>query len=319
MANLGYIQVTRQCNQRCRFCSNPPVEGERTLEEARVLVDDLRSRGYHGVILTGGEPTLVPDLPELVAYCRDVGFPVRLITNGTRLRDERLLDRLLDSGLAHCHISLCSHRVEVQDELTRNPGGFAAVLEALELLGSRQERIRVDVNITINRMNADDLDSVVRMVIDRFPFVRHFVLNGLDPDTDRLREAPELIPRLRDVEVSLAMAADAVMDSGRTLRVERIPLCFMPGFEHCSTETRKIVKDEERTTHFLDLRGAVRQDAGAFVHRHHEVCEVCTLKPICAGLYDREKGYDPAELAPQFIDPEEIRQRIMSRGSPETV
>lgn len=313
MANLGYIQVTRQCNQRCRFCSNPPNEVLRTLEESCALVDDLRRQGYDGVILTGGEPTLEPSLPELIAYCREVGLPVRMITNGVRLSDAELLDRLIDAGLSHCHLSLHSHLAEVQDELTGNPGGFLEVLEALANLDARRARITVDLNVTIYRDNAEHLDGLIQMAIDRFPFIRHFVFNGLDPDTNRLREAPELIPRLAEFEVSLALAARIIMSTGRTLRVERVPLCYMPGFEHCSTETRKLIKNEERTTHFLDCRGAVRQEAEAFVHRHHEVCEICTLEEICAGLYEREDGYDPAELAPQFIDVEQIRKRVKER------
>lgn len=313
MANLGYIQVTRRCNQRCRFCSNPPVEAERTLEQAMALVDDLRGHGYDGVILTGGEPTLEPFLPDLVTYCRDVGFPVRLISNGTRLCERALLDSLIDAGLSHCHLSLQSPHASVHDGLARNPGGHSALLRALELMGERQERITVDINTVITTANADHLDALAELVITRFPFVRHFVFNGLDPETDRLREHPELIPRMSDFELSLHRAAHLIESSGRTLRVERVPLCFMPGFEHCSTETRKIVKHEERTTHFLDLRGAVRQGPEAFVHRHHPACYVCSLKPICAGLYERGAAYDPGELAPQFIDPEPIRGRITNR------
>ena len=313
MANLGYIQVTRQCNQRCRFCSNPPVEAERTLDQARALVDDLVERGYDGVILTGGEPTLAPFLPELVAYCKAVALPVRLITNGTRLREPALLDALIGAGLHHVHLSLQSSMADVHDELTRNPGSYDALMKALKLIGERESLITADVNTVITTANADHLDALAALVIERFPFVRHFVFNGLDPETDRLRSNPELIPRLSDLELSLFRAANLIEGSGRTLRVERIPLCYMPGFEHCSTETRKIVKAEERITHFLDRRGAVRQGPEAFVHRHEPACERCTLKPICAGLYERTSAYDPAELATQFIDPEPIRRRIRGR------
>ena len=41
---------------------------------------------------------------------------------------------------------------------------------------------------------------------------------------------------------------------GRTFRVERVPLCYMTEFAHCSTETRKIVKGEERVGDKLDVR-----------------------------------------------------------------
>jgi hypothetical protein len=43
----------------------------------------------------------------------------------------------------------------------------------------------------------------------------------------------------------------------RTFRVERLPLCFMRGYEEASTETRKIVKNEERLVYFLDFREKV--------------------------------------------------------------
>lgn len=310
MANLGYIQVTRQCTQRCRFCSNPPVEAERSLDEARALADDLKARGYDGVILTGGEPTLAPWLPELVAHCSAADLPPRLITNGTLLCEPDRLDRLIDAGLGHVHLSVHSHLAAVHDGLTRNPGSHAALVATLELIAARAGRITADVNAVMTTENVGRLDELVAWVIDRFPFVRHFVLNGLDPDTDRLRESPELIPRLWQVELPLARAEALIEAAGRTLRVERVPLCYMEGFEHCSTETRKLVKGEERTTHFLDRRGAVRQGPGGFVHRHHEACEPCTLRPICAGLHDAAGAYDPAELAAQFVDPEPIRRRV---------
>jgi len=45
MANLGYIQVIRQCNQTCRFCSNPENRRELSLAQAKRLVDLYRRRG----------------------------------------------------------------------------------------------------------------------------------------------------------------------------------------------------------------------------------------------------------------------------------
>ena len=76
MANLGYVQVTRACNQTCRFCSNPPSGLELDLDEARRRVDGLAAQRYDGVILTGGEPTLVPWLPALVAHAAAVTLNV---------------------------------------------------------------------------------------------------------------------------------------------------------------------------------------------------------------------------------------------------
>jgi hypothetical protein len=74
VANIGYSQVVRHCNHFCGFCSNPTTPYTHDFESMRVLVDDLVARGYFGVILTGGEPTLHPELPRIAAYAAGQGL-----------------------------------------------------------------------------------------------------------------------------------------------------------------------------------------------------------------------------------------------------
>ena len=88
------------CNLRCPFCHNaalvtsspPPAMGE----DAFFAFLDKRRGILDGVCVTGGEPTLRPELPEFLRKIRDKGFLVKLDTNGT---DPALLRRLLKEGL----------------------------------------------------------------------------------------------------------------------------------------------------------------------------------------------------------------------------
>jgi hypothetical protein len=91
--------------------------------------------------------------------------------------------------------------------------------------------------------------------------------------------------------------------------VEKVPLCYMTDFAWASTETRKIVKGEERIVHFLDRKQTVRQTE--WEHVYSAACDVCTLRTICGGLFDRGRGYDPAELSPVFVSREAIVQKII--------
>ena len=311
MANLGYVQITRECNQLCRFCSNPPSGRSATLSELRDQVDDLLGRGCDGVILTGGEPTLFEELPELVAHVtgRDAGC--RIITNGQRLADGPLLDRLLRAGLGHVHVSLYSHRAEVQDMLTRNPGGWARVRQALARLGEHPLRPTVDLNVVINHYNADHLDGVATFVTRELPYVRHVVWNGLDPSMNRTDEFPDTVPKLWELEVPLLQALRILEAAEVTFRVERVPLCYLVEYAHVSTETRKIVKQEPRLIHFLDDKALVcQQDRQAWQRGKAAVCEQCSLDPICAGLDSMDDRYSSAELYPVFVDPATIVRRI---------
>ena len=87
------------CNFRCPYCHNAELLGEiepvMTTDE---LLAFLRKRQgiLDGVCITGGEPTLHPELPELMRSIRDLGYAVKLDTNGYR---PEVLRALLREGL----------------------------------------------------------------------------------------------------------------------------------------------------------------------------------------------------------------------------
>ena len=87
------------CNFRCPYCHNAELLGD---VEPVMSVDGLlaflqKRRGIlDGVCITGGEPTLHPELPELLRSIRELGFAVKLDTNGYR---PEVLGALLGEGL----------------------------------------------------------------------------------------------------------------------------------------------------------------------------------------------------------------------------
>ena len=307
MANIGYIQLVRHCNQACRFCSNPATPNILTLEQAQEQVDDLVQREYFGVVLTGGEPSLSPIAEQVTRYAAERGLHVRMITNGSQLADPDFAARVVEAGLAHFHLSLHSAEAQIQDHLTGTPGSHLRIMAALENLGALG--VSVDINTVINRHNAATLDLTVRTVCGAYPFLRHFVWNNIDPSIGLARKHPDTRARLSDFELSLGRAMAFVDQSGRTFRVERVPLCYMAEYAHCSTETRKIILGEERIVHFLDDKGTVRQTD--FSHGKVEVCRQCTLEKICAGLFDPDGWYDAAELHALFLPAEPIIKRVV--------
>ena len=88
------------CNLRCPFCHNSQLLGgdAEELMDSGTLLDFLRKRQgvLDGVCITGGEPTLHADLPELLRSIRALGYAIKLDTNGT---NPQLLRRLIDEGL----------------------------------------------------------------------------------------------------------------------------------------------------------------------------------------------------------------------------
>src|SRR5580693_7833298 len=308
MANIGYIQVVRHCNHFCGFCSNPTTPYVHTFETMKVLVDDLKTRGYFGVILTGGEPSLHPELPRIARYASDQGLHVRMITNGWRMSDPEFAREMAEAGLKLVHVSVYSVRPDVEARLRGLPGTLEKAFAAMD--NANTHGIEVNVNCVINKLNADHLDENIRHYLARHPHVRHFVWNNLDPSMGRAEvNQAEFTPRLADFEVSLHRALSLLHASGRTFRVEKVPLCYMSDFSWASTETRKIVKGEERIVHFLDAKQTVRQTS--WEHIYADACEACSLRTICGGLFDRGDAYDPAELHPVFVSRDAIVEQIL--------
>ncbi|MBI3564473.1 MAG: radical SAM protein [Elusimicrobia bacterium] len=287
MATLAYLQVARVCNQKCLFCSNPENGRVITWKEATALLDAFAAQGAAGVIFTGGEPTLFERLPELVAYARRKGLPPRLITNGQKAGGAGYLKSLADAGLDHMHVSVHSAKPEVQGELTGNKNSLANIYRALENAG--RLGIRVDVNTVINSRNAGHLSLTPRTLVGKFPFLRHFVWNNMDPLMNTASLNPELVPTLRSFEVELHLAMAWLASVGRTFRVERVPLCYMSDFAHFSTETRKFVKDEGRDIYFLDEKGRRTQGVSSWTYGKAPRCKAdCAVEKICAGLYQMD-------------------------------
>lgn len=308
MANLGYIQVVRLCNQHCRFCSNPVNERELTLAAGKRLIDGYRRRGYDGVILTGGEPTLYKQLPELIAYSARKGMPCRLITNAQRTADPAYLDSLIKAGLSHLHVSVHSHRNAVQADLSGNPDSLANIVRTLARLSRRA--VSVDINQTICAQNADHIHLTARWLCKRFPYLKHFSWTYLDPLVERVATDRGTIPTLRSTKRSLLLAMRFLESTGRTFRLEKVPLCYMGEFGHCSTETRAIVKGEQRAVDFLDER--VHYKEHRWRYGKGAACGKCSLTAICAGLWDMGGAYDPKELVAQTADPRAIIRRVLA-------
>lgn len=98
---VGCILFTQGCNLQCPFCHNSSLIGtaENTpVDTAEILKFlDTRRGLIDGVCISGGEPTLHPDLLDLLKHIKDAGYAVKLDTNGSH---PEILQRIQDRGLA---------------------------------------------------------------------------------------------------------------------------------------------------------------------------------------------------------------------------
>ncbi len=99
---LACTVFTGGCNFRCPFCHNASLVLPERMDKTAISEEDfftfLRGRRgiLEGVCVTGGEPTLMPDLPAFLSRIREMGYAVKLDTNGSR---PAVLRAVVEAGL----------------------------------------------------------------------------------------------------------------------------------------------------------------------------------------------------------------------------
>ena len=168
--NINYlrISVTDRCNLRCIYCM--PPEGLRQMpqgeilsyEEIRTVVQAAAELGIHKVRLTGGEPLVRAELPQLIRMLRQIeGIrELSLTTNGTLLKKSAL--ELRQAGLSRVNVSLDTLRADRFRHITR-VGELKDVLEGIEA-AKKAGFDPVKINTVVVRgINDDEILDFARM------------------------------------------------------------------------------------------------------------------------------------------------------------
>ena len=189
---LAHVVVTRRCNLSCAYCNefdavSPPVP--RALLEARL--EKLRALRTWMVCLTGGEPTLHPDLVPILLRMADLGFRRRqLLTNGYRL-SEKLVDGLNEAGLTDLQISVDGVRTNATTIKVLEP-----LRKKLELL-ARAARFEVVVSAVVGSAPPSEALEVVKFTQELGLKARIILLHDAE---GRLRLEPEQLAAFAEVK-----------------------------------------------------------------------------------------------------------------------
>jgi MoaA/NifB/PqqE/SkfB family radical SAM enzyme len=269
------IRIGFRCNQACRFCfvsthlPAPPVD------RVAAAIDEQARRGG-AVILSGGEPTLDPEVVSWVRRAKAGGaIEVELQTNATRI-DDALAGALAEAGLDTAFVSLHGATATISDAVTDAPGTFHRTLEGIDALV--RTRVAVRLNYVLCRINHHELPAMVELVADRWPTAA-VTVSFVAPSSDLVPHTPELVPRYADVMPAvvqaLAIARQRGLEIGGFESMCGVPLCLLP--------------DDVRDR-FASL-AVIDEDIAAGEMVTTEACERCRLRPRCHGV---RRGY--AEL-----------------------
>ncbi len=173
--------LIRRCNLTCKHCYSISADidfpGELSTTEIYAVMDDLKRFGVPVLILSGGEPLLRPDIYDISARARAMGFYVGLSSNGT-LIDADNIERIASIGYDYVGISLDGMRA-THDRFRQKQGAFDASLAAIRLC--RDAGIKVGMRFTPTQDTAHELPDILRLMdaegVDKL-YVSHLNYGG---------------------------------------------------------------------------------------------------------------------------------------------
>ena len=157
------FHVTSECSQQCPYCWGPQeVEAVPTGTALRI-VSRIAETGARRIVFTGGDPLQRADITDLIRHARSEGLEVAVSTTGDRL-DAAFLAAVGDAvDLVSLPLDGSCEEVSAR---TKEPGHFAAVMGALDLLAAHP-RIDVKVATPVTRHNLEDVPAIAALLDDR--------------------------------------------------------------------------------------------------------------------------------------------------------
>ncbi len=209
----GYIAstiFTGGCNFRCPFCQNASlVNFEEEEMEEKYIIDYLKERKKYidAVCITGGEPTLQKDLIEFIKKIKDLGYLVKLDTNGT---NPNMIRELIDSKLVDYVAIDIKNSKDRYNETSGVKVNINDIEESINIL--LKNNIDYEFRTTVvfefhNEKSFEDIGKWIkgakRFILQQFQDSGHLIRDGLNAHSkEKLYEFKSILEKeINNVEI----------------------------------------------------------------------------------------------------------------------
>lgn len=150
------------CNYDCEFCylGLKKFEGL-TWPNRERLLHMFRDAGVLWLQLTGGEPLIDRDFPQVYALAYDLGMMLSISTNGSRLARPAIIDLLSIRRPYRITVSVYGATADNYDAVTQRPGSFAKF--RLGLVAAKEAGLSLRLNIIVTAKNAHEVDAMISL------------------------------------------------------------------------------------------------------------------------------------------------------------
>lgn len=340
----GVLDVGLKCPHRCLFCYYSNLDGEesaarkefRSGDDCRAIVSEMAGHGLTQFDVTGGEPTLHPEIVSIIRHATELGMASRIITLGQNLMHDRdgrpFVEELIEAGVTSFLFSV--HAVEEDACKAFTNASWARLERAMDHLDGRG--FQYCLNTVVFSGNQHMLPDIARVSARHGVYAHNFILFNPYYEWKNHKEAFAVQSRYPEVRPFLSEAVSILEAAGVAVNVRYAPLCAFPelqknvvgvvGVQYDPHEWRNRAGNQDRSPAYcarpLDLGPdgvrdiyALHREAGELENGLRtmarrgddfkffpEQCRECSLLEACDGLdvnYLLNNGSDGPLVSPQ--------------------
>lgn len=217
--NYLRISLTDNCNLRCFYCmpeenyhfmpNQQLMQAEEIIQIAKIFVD----QGVTKIRLTGGEPLVRKDAPEIIKALGKLGVELTITTNATRV--EHFVDLFEEAGIQSVNISLDTLQKDKFNLITRRDQ-FETVKKNIDTLLSRGFKVKINMVVVKGLNDAEILDFIewTKFAPIQIRFIEFMPFDGNKWNRDKLVTMHEIL-EIVNQQYAFISAENAAHDTSK--------------------------------------------------------------------------------------------------------
>lgn len=297
--NKTVIILDYKCNNNCQFCINSNKRNleNKTTEQVMELITWAQEKGSTYLELIGGEPTIRPDIIDIIRFADKLKFDnIMMATNGRLFSYKEFAEKIIQAGLTDLIFSIHGHNPNLHDSLTQSKGSFKQLMQGVKNVQDLGLK-RLGTNTAVVKQNYRSLKQIGQLIIDLG--IRNSEFIFIDPTYGAAHDYfLKFVPKISHA----APYIRECLDLGKKNKISHwairyVPYCYFDQYEDQISEFNEIFQTKHLAPDFVNMD--VENSRKNIARIKTEKCKDCKAFNKCEGIWKEYiKYYGDSELKP---------------------
>lgn len=251
--------------------------GNKTTQEIKKELESAFSKNIRELVFTGGEPTIRPDIIELVSFAKQLGFEsIQIQTNGRMFASKKFTGSMIKAGMTEFSPALNGHIPELHDFLSNVPGAWKQTVQGIRNV--REFDVLIITNTVVSKPNYRFMSKIAELLVQTG--VNQYQLAFVHPAGRAWTDFDSIVPYASLAAPHIHKGLQTGIDAGIKTMAEAMPFCLMAGYEQQVSELYIPPSDVYERGFKIEEWEKWRKTEGKW---KGEQCKQCAFYSVCEG------------------------------------